>query len=474
MSPSPQPPLLTMEEAQTIANAARPAHFSGSSGATSAGDDVGGQKVQLPNPLSNGATPRPAAPSATVATNHRLRLATASLRNLKLLFADKSNKHEFSGADFVLWIASQADIIAPMVLRRDPALNITDEALATLIGQTLLDYRLAHHVTDDYEFENSPTRFYSFVADESPEEQQSYTALSAKIIDKRDVYHQSNLQLRMHSFLGGESWRHCYAVLDDKETKPRMLHLYKRQSAAGPPFASYAVENCMCSLVECMDCKQDWYCFTLKAKKQGAAHEEKMTLCANHSTIQEGWLNALMEAGVTFLKDDYWTDLGQVQSIFELSARKLKSHETINLDAFKGKVCVVVNISSKCGLTPRENPVLVKLYTEFKDKGLEILAFPCNQFGNQEPGSEENIEQFVQGYNMTFPIFEKVNVNGSDAHPLWRFLKSKLTGVMGSSIKWNYTKFLCDKRGVPLKRYGPATSSMAMRDDIMRLLEESA
>jgi len=390
----------------------------------------------------------------------------ASLVRLRLVFTEKQ---EFSGAEFVAWILREKDLMAPVVLRRDPAKFVSEEAEAVAVGQALLDHRLAHHATDDYEFENSASRMYSFIQDESPEVQKLHADLSAKI--ENPAFHKGKLEMRVFSILGWENWRHCFAVLDDKEAKPRMLQLYKRQSAASLPFASYAVEDCMCSLVECMDCKTDWYCFTLKAKKKGASHEEKITLCADHSKRQEGWLHALMEAGVQFVKDDEWADLANVKSIFELSARKLKTHEAISLDTFKGKVCVVVNISSKCGITPRDNPELVALYKEFKGQGFEILAFPCNQFGSQEPGTEEEIEKFTQGYGITFPIFEKVNVNGSDAHPVWRFLKSKLGGVLGSSIKWNYTKFLCGRDGVPLKRFGPTTNAKEMRDDIKALLE---
>jgi glutathione peroxidase len=113
----------------------------------------------------------------------------------------------------------------------------------------------------------------------------------------------------------------------------------------------------------------------------------------------------------------------------------------------------------------------VQIYELLHPRGFEILAFPCNQFGSQEKGTEAEIAEFVKGYRVTFPIFEKVEVNGPGAHPVWRFLKSQLGGVLGSSIKWNFTKFLCDKNGIPVKRYGPPTAPSAIVGDIEALLD---
>jgi len=112
------------------------------------------------------------------------------------------------------------------------------------------------------------------------------------------------------------------------------------------------------------------------------------------------------------------------------------------------------------------------LYELLHARGFEILAFPCNQFGGQEPHDEPTIEKFAQEYGVKFPMFAKVKVNGSDATPVFRFLKSKLGGVMGSSIKWNFTKFLCDKNGIPVRRYGPPTNPMSLVKDIEELLAQ--
>lgn len=107
------------------------------------------------------------------------------------------------------------------------------------------------------------------------------------------------------------------------------------------------------------------------------------------------------------------------------------------------------------------------MYDELESKGLRILAFPCNQFGSQEPGTSEEIEQFARGkYNATFDLFGKINVNGNNADPLWKYLKHKQGGTLGDFIKWNFTKFIVDKEGRPVKRYSPKTSPFAMKKDL--------
>ena len=141
------------------------------------------------------------------------------------------------------------------------------------------------------------------------------------------------------------------------------------------------------------------------------------------------------------------------------------------MEEFKGKTILVVNTASACGLTPQYKG-LEKLYQKYKDKGLVVLGFPCNQFGNQESGTSEEIQEFCQvNYGVSFPMFEKIKVNGSSAHPLFKFLKSKLGGgIFGSKIKWNFTKFLINKNGVPKKRFGPTTIPKDLEKHIEKLL----
>jgi glutathione peroxidase len=140
------------------------------------------------------------------------------------------------------------------------------------------------------------------------------------------------------------------------------------------------------------------------------------------------------------------------------------------MSAYKGKVVVVVNTASKCGLTPQYEG-LETLYKKYKDRGLVILGFPCSQFLNQEPGDEKQIAEFcVINFGVTFPMFSKIDVNGKNAHPLFKYLKSHLKGTVGTAIKWNFTKFLIGKDGTPIKRFSPTTTPEKLEDDIEKAL----
>ena len=141
-----------------------------------------------------------------------------------------------------------------------------------------------------------------------------------------------------------------------------------------------------------------------------------------------------------------------------------------DLSVHKGKVLLIVNTASKCGFTPQYEG-LEKLYQEYGDKGLEILAFPCNQFGNQEPGDADEIRNFCSlNYDVSFPLMSKVEVNGNDADPLWKYLKSEKSGLLGSRIKWNFTKFLVDREGNVVGRFGPAVKPEQLKSEIEALL----
>ncbi len=145
--------------------------------------------------------------------------------------------------------------------------------------------------------------------------------------------------------------------------------------------------------------------------------------------------------------------------------------EELDLATKKGKVLLVVNTASKCGFTPQYDG-LEKLYQDFRDKDFEVLGFPCNQFGAQEPGSAEEIEQFCKvNFGVTFPLMQKIDVNGPDASPLFDWMKNEAKGIMGStSIKWNFTKFLIDRDGKVVKRYGSNDSPARIAKDIEKLL----
>ena len=145
--------------------------------------------------------------------------------------------------------------------------------------------------------------------------------------------------------------------------------------------------------------------------------------------------------------------------------------KSVKLSAYKGKSLLVVNTASDCGFTPQYKG-LEALYKKLHGKGLEILGFPCNQFGAQEPGSEAEIEQFCElNYGVTFPMFAKIDVNGDNAAPLYKYLKKEKPGLMGSeAIKWNFTKFLVDRDGNVIERYAPNAEPASIAGDIEKLL----
>jgi len=156
-------------------------------------------------------------------------------------------------------------------------------------------------------------------------------------------------------------------------------------------------------------------------------------------------------------------------SIYSYKANLIDGSE-ISLEQFKGKVLLIVNTASRCGFTPQYKD-LEKLYQKYKDKGLVILGFPCNQFGNQESGSNKEIQEFCDlTFKISFLMFEKVKVNGKDAHPLYRYLKSEKGGWLNSSIKWNFTKFLINSEGIPVHRFPPAAKAEKIEKYIKELL----
>ena len=160
------------------------------------------------------------------------------------------------------------------------------------------------------------------------------------------------------------------------------------------------------------------------------------------------------------------------KSIHEFTVKDSRGQD-VNLGIYKGKVLLVVNVASKCGFTDSNYTQLTDLYKNYKDKGLEILAFPCNQFLKQEPGTSEDAQNFAcTRYKADYPIFHKVRVNGPNAAPVYKFLKASKPGFMGNRIKWNFTKFLVGKDGQVLGRYSTTTAPMAIEADIKKALGE--
>ncbi|KAK0581368.1 hypothetical protein LWI29_012964 [Acer saccharum] len=170
--------------------------------------------------------------------------------------------------------------------------------------------------------------------------------------------------------------------------------------------------------------------------------------------------------------------MGAAESVPEKSLHEFTVKDSrgkdVELSTYKGKVLLVVNVASKCGFTDTNYTQLTELYEKYKDKGFEVLAFPCNQFLKQEPGSSRDAEEFAcTRFKAEYPIFQKVRVNGPTAAPVYKFLKaSKSGGLFGSRIKWNFTKFLVDKDGVVINRYGTTTAPKAIEPEIKKALGE--
>ena len=157
------------------------------------------------------------------------------------------------------------------------------------------------------------------------------------------------------------------------------------------------------------------------------------------------------------------------KSVYDYSVKDINGQE-INLSQYKGKVLLIVNVASKCGFTPQYKG-LEELFEEYKGE-VVVLGFPCNQFGKQEPGNADEIKNFCSlTYDVKFPLFEKIDVNGSNAHPLYQFLKSEKAGLLGTeAIKWNFTKFLVNKKGEVVKRYAPNDEPEKIKKEIGKYL----
>ncbi len=156
-------------------------------------------------------------------------------------------------------------------------------------------------------------------------------------------------------------------------------------------------------------------------------------------------------------------------NIYDITVKDMKGNDVL-LDRYKGKVLLIINSATGCGFTPQYT-ALQELHTKYKDKGFEILDFPCNQFANQASGSDEEIHTFCTGrFGITFPQFSKVDVNGKNASLLFKYLKKQKGSLFGSSIKWNFTKFLVDKNGNVVKRYAPTYEPSLLEKEIEKLI----
>jgi glutathione peroxidase len=160
---------------------------------------------------------------------------------------------------------------------------------------------------------------------------------------------------------------------------------------------------------------------------------------------------------------------GMAMSIYSFSAKRLDG-TLVSLSDFQGQVFLIVNTASECGFTPQYKG-LQELYDQYKDRGFTVLAFPCNQFGGQEPGDSDEIQAFCEkNYGVTFPVFEKVDVKGKESHPLFQYLVKEAPGFLFEDIKWNFTKFLIDREGNVVKRYAPTTKPEELSQEIEKYL----
>ena len=162
-------------------------------------------------------------------------------------------------------------------------------------------------------------------------------------------------------------------------------------------------------------------------------------------------------------------DPKSASSIFDFQALSIDG-EVVELSKYKGYVTYIVNVASKWGLTETNYAQLAELHSKLAEKGLRILAFPCNQFGGQEPGTNEEIKEFAKAHGAEYDLFAKIDVNGDTTHPLYKYLKNKKSGFLGNKIKWNFSKFLVDKDGIPVARYAPTTGPLSCLKDIEKQL----
>ncbi|GMY32400.1 probable glutathione peroxidase 2 isoform X1 [Fagus crenata] len=161
------------------------------------------------------------------------------------------------------------------------------------------------------------------------------------------------------------------------------------------------------------------------------------------------------------------------KSLYDFTVKDIRGND-VSLSEYSGKVLLIVNVASKCGLTQTNYKELNVLHEKYKNQGFEILAFPCNQFAGQEPGNNDEIQEVAcTMFKAEFPIFDKIEVNGKNAAPIYKFLKTQKGGIFGDGIKWNFTKFLVNKEGKVVERYAPTTSPLKIEKDIQKLLESS-
>ncbi|XP_044737867.1 probable phospholipid hydroperoxide glutathione peroxidase isoform X1 [Chrysoperla carnea] len=189
-------------------------------------------------------------------------------------------------------------------------------------------------------------------------------------------------------------------------------------------------------------------------------------LYLSSSTVYFSTNSASMSAATPEDEQPTNMDWKSAKSVYDFTVKDISGND-VPMSKYEGHVLLIVNVASQCGLTATNYKELQELQEKYgESKGLKILAFPCNQFGGQEPGNNEEIVCFAKKRNATFDFFDKIDVNGKNTHPLWSFLKHKQGGTLGSFIKWNFTKFIVDKNGIPVERHGPNTDPSKLAEKL--------
>jgi glutathione peroxidase len=169
------------------------------------------------------------------------------------------------------------------------------------------------------------------------------------------------------------------------------------------------------------------------------------------------------------LSDKMAEDWKNASSVYDFKVKNIRG-EDVSMEKYKGYVLIIVNVASNCGYTSKHYKELVELDEKYRDKGLRILGFPCNQFGGQEPGDADTICSFADKNKVKFDMFDKIDVNGDNAHPLWKYLKSKQGGLLLDAIKWNFTKFIVNKEGKPVERHAANVSPLSLVKSLEKYL----
>lgn len=319
------------------------------------------------------------------------------------------------------------------------------------LGQQLLDADLVHHVVDEHNFEDREL-FYRFRQDDPPHLSPAGPSVASLKQDCGTKFGSAQKK-------GLLKWYQAFFVL-----RPGDETLYEfRTDLHSTPTKKYPLKEATVKLDQSTK-----FCLSLTFAD---IQRSDLRLAFTSDEEQLSWLKAFEKSGAVTgqTEEEVEEQVKNAESIFEFSAKDIDGNE-VSLEKYRGFVTLIVNVASFWGLTQKNYTQLVELHATYAARGLRILGFPCNQFGKQEPDPEPVIKKFAAGYGVQFDMFSKINVNGANALPLYKYLKSRLKGTLGSFIKWNFGKFLCNRDGKPVKRYAPSVQPLDIAKDIEALL----